>query len=643
MEHKKNTDTVQGGEPLVPVEDVGVGTGHTRPLSNYCPAASAGITAEAQKKEGSEAREQNTPDPFRRKSLLGRSPPLRQRARSIPEYLDVSRVDDEEARSAKRKRAEAEEKQRSGNANTSVESRANAIRKKIDEMKGEIDKLSEWAREKNTKREIKEISSKLSSMMRLVMSEQNWKLLQNMGSSLCESCIKTTGKLTQNCGTQTEKVEAVPQTTEVDIGTVKTYEDFAKVEYRRWPQKIYNRTSIIEGTPVDADRDRDLIYLAEDPGVNGHQNNDGIRKKLMERFPDMEDVEGNLAALTISSRMESRGEVAKINERRIFRMELVGSHPEEWYNNLIQLRDKTTALHRTKFALFPPVYDPTGIKTRKMLECILQETEIDATVFVKEKRSKRKVEKQRTREENGAVLIRSSVKSYADLLKEVKDTVKSKGEVFQAKSVRKIRDGSLLIVTSGGLKEADDIKEKIGNINGAVISTNTGMKKIVLQILDIDEITSKEELSEAIKENGGIPEKDFNILTMHQVNRGEQLAQVEFTEQSANMLLQEGSVKVGWINCRIRERVQVQRCFRCLELGHMRYQCKGPDRTGDCYSCGKKGHVAKNCEEEKKVFCLTCKTDGHSNVSNKCPIFRKLLGEAKAKVKRKNRGKKGHS
>lgn len=46
-------------------------------------------------------------------------------------------------------------------------------------------------------------------------------------------------------------------------------------------------------------------------------------------------------------------------------------------------------------------------------------------------------------------------------------------------------------------------------------------------------------------------------------------------------------------------------CFRCLEGGHVRDQCKSEtDRSRRCYRCGKEGHKAQQCDDAPK--CPVC-------------------------------------
>ena len=52
--------------------------------------------------------------------------------------------------------------------------------------------------------------------------------------------------------------------------------------------------------------------------------------------------------------------------------------------------------------------------------------------------------------------------------------------------------------------------------------------------------------------------------------------------------------RFGEVKCRIREHVEVSRCFRCLGYGHRSRGCSNPDRKDACWRCGTTGHLDRN-------------------------------------------------
>ncbi|KAK9737756.1 Zinc knuckle [Popillia japonica] len=73
-------------------------------------------------------------------------------------------------------------------------------------------------------------------------------------------------------------------------------------------------------------------------------------------------------------------------------------------------------------------------------------------------------------------------------------------------------------------------------------------------------------------------------------------------------------------------RINVVRCFKCLEHGHKSRECTAQvDRSDECIKCGEKGHKSRGCQN--KVRCVKCAVDGHRADQIKCPHFKKIVEE----------------
>lgn len=93
-------------------------------------------------------------------------------------------------------------------------------------------------------------------------------------------------------------------------------------------------------------------------------------------------------------------------------------------------------------------------RLRKMIEIVFynyEEMAIDLHVIDGEnQRQDRNKGEWRAKDNNDMVVVKSEGKSYADLLKEIKQSAKQHGEGLEAKSIKRTRDGNVMIVVDGG-------------------------------------------------------------------------------------------------------------------------------------------------------------------------------------------------
>ena len=217
--------------------------------------------------------------------------------------------------------------------------------------------------------------------------------------------------------------------------------------------------------------------------------------------------------------------------------------------------------------------------------------------------------------------------SYADILKKVREdpTLRAMGE--SVVRTRRAHNGQLMFV----LRKEDG--QKGANFQGAIGKVVDGLAtvKVLTQEVDIvckdlDEITSKEELLEALRQQ-------FELVGLHEdairsvraAYGGTQTAIIRLPMEAARKVLAAGRMKVGWTMCRLREFVRPKSCFRCLDFGHLAKDCKGIDRSKKCRRCGEEGHIAKDCKNDPK--CMLCDENGdrsqsHIAGSASCPKYR---------------------
>ncbi|XP_043066518.1 uncharacterized protein [Drosophila bipectinata] len=124
--------------------------------------------------------------------------------------------------------------------------------------------------------------------------------------------------------------------------------------------------------------------------------------------------------------------------------------------------------------------------------------------------------------------------------------------------------------------------------------------KIEIECRDLDEITTKEEVSEAIGklvESPGVPVSD---ILLRKTFGQTQTAIIRLPATCARKATKIVWLKVGWMRGRLR---------KGPEFGHIAKQCqRAIDRLRMCKRCGKDGHMAKDCAEEPK--CALCSNAG---------------------------------
>lgn len=223
-------------------------------------------------------------------------------------------------------------------------------------------------------------------------------------------------------------------------------------------------------------------------------------------------------------------------------------------------------------------------------------------------------------------------KTYADILGTMRKEVTPEDSGTVVRHIRKTATGGVLLELAkcdNRAKLQEDIQRAVGD-QGEVRSI---VPKMRIEILDLDSLVTDAEVREAIRRD--FPDLKSELkLTLFGPNRREQRkAVIEMDQRDALQILERRKIKVGWVVCRIRQRLEVQRCYRCLGYGHVRKDCSGPDRSGSCWKCGSGDHRAADCNEAPS--CVLCSdTPGaakdHVPGSGACGTFRKVLDAKRA-------------
>lgn len=221
------------------------------------------------------------------------------------------------------------------------------------------------------------------------------------------------------------------------------------------------------------------------------------------------------------------------------------------------------------------------------------------------------------------IIIKSEGKTYADLLRSVKRNVDIEEAGVTIRSLKKTLKGDLLLEVTGGKERVTTLKEMIRT---RTKDTEVFVKSndATIHITDIDADINEEDLKkEIMRSERDISEEQLRVISLRPNRTGNQTATVTMRKYIADRLVKKGKIKIGWVYCRLRHRVNIARCYKCLEFGHRTPDCTGPDRGGTCRRCGKDGHLAKECKGTP--YCITCEREGHRADSTGCPRFRELI------------------
>ncbi|KAK9747267.1 hypothetical protein QE152_g5453 [Popillia japonica] len=244
------------------------------------------------------------------------------------------------------------------------------------------------------------------------------------------------------------------------------------------------------------------------------------------------------------------------------------------------------------------------------------------------------------------VIIKADGKQYADILRGGKTTGKSSVNIDKAgimvNAIKKTTRGDVMVEIRGGKEKAETLRQEIIK-NNRDTKVEIKNKNDTVFLIGIDGDVGKDEIVQAIKDSigGEMQLQDIEIVSIRPTQYGGQNATVVLNKQWAIELCKRGTIRIGWTPCHVRQRINITRCYRCLEFGHHKWECKGKDNTSTCLKCGNSDHRAKECTGES--YCLTCKKNGHRADQTRCPYYRKLIHEKTKELANEKGGRKDNT
>lgn len=519
--------------------------------------------------------------------------------------------------------------------------------------------LEEFHEFKNMMAKIKENSSELEKLIKIIPNTKSdiKRLITDMAytiNRLNKKCIewealpKQTKEISakkptmKEIGTQAnimedKEDEAHMESIKADrlrktIEDASNFESVCPILFETWPEETYRKTVREEGNPAKTDlKEWDIVLI-----VNVKQDERGIVKHMIDRYPEIREtardmstkgpVEYIISETNIKTRKKKEGSKrtfylcpyeAETNELK---------HAEETYDQILDLKKCVEENNSKNIAYVVPTTIDTD-KIRKIAEYVFWNTDINIKFMYPKKLTDPKEKTAKDLRKTILVKTREGIQ-YADLLKSVKNCVDINKLGVKVNNVKKTKSGDLLLSVETEKIMAETLTEEIKNkMEGYEVKLNK--KTTILHLMDIEGDVNEGEIIDAISTEVQVnQEEELKVTSLRPGRDGNQTATLVTSKRIAAELLRRTKLRIGWTNCTIRERINVLRCYKCLEFGHTRTQCNNNDKSDNCLNCGEGGHKAKECK--KDPHCESCK-DKHRADSTRCPVFRKLLLAEKGK------------
>lgn len=207
-----------------------------------------------------------------------------------------------------------------------------------------------------------------------------------------------------------------------------------------------------------------------------------------------------------------------------------------------------------------------------------------------------------------AVVIKTTQdRSFSDVFKKLKEGAGDKLSGIQ--TIRKSRGGDLVIELGKQTKTeafAQIVRDTLGEIHPVRKLT----PKITYELKDIDPTLEREEIRiETAKALGNIDPMEIEIRSVRFSFAGTKTAIIALPAENATKIGENNRISIGYTICRLKKAINIVRCFKCHDLGHLSYVCPDKGKNEEtCRRCGLTGHQINGCGAIKQ--CKLCIKQG---------------------------------
>lgn len=234
----------------------------------------------------------------------------------------------------------------------------------------------------------------------------------------------------------------------------------------------------------------------------------------------------------------------------------------------------------------------------------------------------------------------SERESYAAVIGEAKKQVDLDALGISGVRVRRTATNARIFEIPGreSGEKADALANKLREVmDPALVRISRPTKCAEMRISGLDDSVVSPEVVEAVAREGGCAVEDIKAGEVALGPSGLGTVWLRCPVAAAKKVAQAGRLRVGWVSAQVNLLdTRPTRCFRCLEVGHVRTACKSEvDRSRLCYRCSGSGHIARDCNAT--AHCALCAEAGlpagHRVGSTSCnPPKRKKTAVDRAKT-----------
>lgn len=262
---------------------------------------------------------------------------------------------------------------------------------------------------------------------------------------------------------------------------------------------------------------------------------------------------------------------------------------------------------------------------------------------------------------NGTAPNRNATQSYANVVKKtVKPAVVIKPKTKQISSktleeisnnvdkteinvcsTRNVRDGGVVLRCENPadtMKVKQMVNDKLGDKYEVTLPK---IKNPRLRVTNVDaEIEKDSILNELKKHNDQLKNAELSLVTVINRKRNNHAYNDVVIEMKADLykaVLEKGSLKLPWRECRVYEHIHLKRCFKCCGYSHKSNECKHDQKCSRCagshkYSdCKNSNLCCVNCKFANDKYNMNIDTNHHA-WSKDCPVYKRRVSALVSKI-----------